>query len=184
MIKKWKTHSERIIENVRIFTLKMITREHPKNGKINEYALLDSPNWVNIIPITKEGNIVLVKQYRHGTDEITLEIPGGLAEDNEDPKDAARRECMEETGYSSELELIKIGTNRPNPAFQNNHCTTFLWKDCEKVAEQNLDGFEDIEIIEVPEQEIISMIKDGTIDHGVILTAFLFYFLEQGIGTK
>lgn len=182
MIKKWESLGERIVDDLRIFVLKMIKRRHPLSGEVKEYVVLDSPNWVNIIPITSEGKIILVRQYRHGTDTITYEIPGGLVEIDEKPADAALRECKEETGYTSESEPLPIGVNRPNPAYQNNECTTFILRNCRRTHPQNLDSFEDIEVFEFSRAEVKQMIIDGTIDHGVILTAFFFFELQNGFG--
>jgi 8-oxo-dGTP pyrophosphatase MutT (NUDIX family) len=178
MIKKWETLERRKVDNFKIFDLEWIKRRHPDWGKVNEFVVLNSPSWVNIIPVTKEGNVILIEQYRHGTDEITLEVPGGLVEKDEDPKDAGERECFEETGYKGKGCAKLLGTNIPNPAFINNKCFSYLWLDCEKVGTQHLDGHEDIKVIEVPLKNIKKMILEGKIQHSLVLTAFFFYFLE------
>ena len=98
MIKKWNTIGSRKAADLKIFNANWIERKHPDWDKSSNFVVLDSPNWVNIIPITKEGNVVFIEQYRHGTDEITLEVPGGLIESGENPGVAAERECQEETG--------------------------------------------------------------------------------------
>ncbi|MFC2131829.1 NUDIX hydrolase, partial [Bacteroidota bacterium] len=116
MIKKWETISERKIDNFKIFSLSWIKRRHPDWNKESEFVVLKSPKWVNIIPITKDGNVILIEQYRHGTDEITLEVPGGLVEEGEDPRDAGERECGEETGFAGEGQALLLGENIPNPA--------------------------------------------------------------------
>lgn len=179
LIAKWKTIQEEKAAELIIFNAFYKTKLHPKTGKQAKFTVIDSPDWVNIIPVTTEGKIVLVQQYRHGTDEITLELPGGLIESGELPEVAAKRECIEETGFASELIPIKIGSQKPNPAFLTNTCLTFLWENCRLKYEQNLDTNEDIAVLEYTIEQIRELIKIGRIDHGVILTAFFFYFMHK-----
>ncbi len=178
MIKKWETVSERKIDNFKIFSLSWVKRRHPDWNKESEFVVLKSPQWVNIIPITKEGNVILIEQYRHGTDEITLEVPGGLVEKDEDPCEAGERECREETGFAGEEQALLLGENIPNPAFLTNRCYSYVWFNCKKVSGQKLDGHEDIRVIEVPVKEIKQMILNKKIQHSLVLTAFFFYFLQ------
>ncbi len=178
MIKSWLTKEEELSANLRIFQAKLVTRENPVSGEDGKFTVLDSPQWVNIIPITKDNKVILVKQYRHGTNEVTLEIPGGLIEKDEDPRIAGQRECLEETGFGSDKEAILLGRNRPNPAFLNNFCYSYVWFDCELIQKQELDIHEDIEVIKVPLSEIKDYILDGRIDHSLVLTAFFFYGLK------
>ncbi len=181
MIHKWKTKEVREAVDLKIFNVKWFKRYHPELKKESEFVVLNSPRWVNIIPITSEGNVVFVEQYRHGIDEITLEVPGGLIDINETPKQAAERECTEETGFIGDSTgAILLGENFPNPAFLNNVCYSFAWFNCKKVKEQKLDLNEDISVIEIPLKEIKQMIIDGQIRHSLVLTAFLFFFLKYG----
>ena len=89
MIQKWETISKRKVDNFKIFNLEWVKRRHKEWNKESEFVVLDSPEWVNIIPVTKNGTIVLIEQYRHGIDEITIEVPGGLVEPGEEPRIAA-----------------------------------------------------------------------------------------------
>ena len=175
MIKKWKTLSEELIGNYRIFNLFRYKREHPKTEKTNTFYGLNASNWVNIIPITKENEIILVEQYRHGTDTLEIELPAGLIEPDEEPIEAAMRECIEETGYKSDTEPIFLGKIKPNPAFLNNYCFHYLWLNCEKKYEQSLDENEDINVIKVPFNQIKTMIKNGEIHHSLVISALFFY---------
>jgi 8-oxo-dGTP pyrophosphatase MutT (NUDIX family) len=178
MIKKWDTISERTVGNFKIFDLSWIKRRNSDLNKEGEFVVLKSPQWVNIIPVTSVGNVVLIEQYRHGTDEITLEVPGGLVEKNENPRIAAQRECQEETGFAGNGEAELLGENIPNPAFLTNTCHSYVWFNCKKVSGQKLDRHEDINVIEVPLTEIKKMILEGRIKHSLVLTAFFFYFLK------
>lgn len=175
MIEKWKTLSKKLIGNFRIFDLFQYEREHPKTHKTTNFYAMDSTNWVNIIPITSDNEIILVEQYRHGIDSTTLELPAGLMELNEDPKDAAMRECLEETGYEGEGDAIFLGRVKPNPAYLNNFCYHYLWLNCKKKYDQHLDENEDINVIKLPISKIKDMIESGEIDHSLVISALFFY---------
>lgn len=180
MVKRWQTLEKNESSDLKIFRVQWFKRENQEIGKSGSFVVLDTPRWVNIIPITKDKQVVLVRQYRHGIDDITLEVPGGLVDKNEEPIDAAERECFEETGFKSMNRAILLGENFPNPAFLNNICYSFVWFDCELSGKQNLDGNEDIDVILVPLSEIPKMIIDKQIRHSLVLTAFLFYSLKYG----
>lgn len=180
MIPIWETTAKKELLDLKIFKAEMVTRKHSQSGKISEFVVLNSSNWANIIPITKDGNILIIEQFRQGTNSITLEIPGGLIEINEEPIEAARRECIEETGYSSDKELELLGISQPNPAFLNNKCYTYVWFDVEKKFIQNFDENEEINVIPTPINEVKQLIRQGKINHSIITTAFFYYFLKYG----
>jgi len=137
--------------------------------------VLDSTDWINVFPVTPEGNIVMVRQFRHGTASFVWEIPGGMM-DPEDPtpEEAARRELLEETGYEAEG-LQFLGVVHPNPAIQNNLCHTFLARNVRPRQSQKLDGSEDIEVQEFPWAEIPRMIDQGEITHSLVISAVFWY---------
>jgi len=184
MINHWETISDEILGNLKIFDLHKVQRRNPVSDKEGTFVYLDSPSWVNIIPITRTGNIVLIKQFRHGTNEMTIEIPGGLVELNEDPGSAGERECLEETGYSSDMKAEILGLTTPNPAFINNKCFSYVWKDVECKSAQNLDGNEEIEVFEKSWDEVTDMIYRGIIHHSLVLNAFFYYILKNGLTKK
>lgn len=144
----------------------------------SHYFLLENPNWVNIIPLTREGNIIMIRQFRIGANDWTLEIPGGIIEANESPLEAALRELQEETGYGRG-EAHYLGKVEPNPATHSNWCHSFLIKDVELVGDINLDDGEEIEIKEVSLEKIPDMIRHGEISHSMVLNAFFLYQLRQ-----
>jgi 8-oxo-dGTP pyrophosphatase MutT (NUDIX family) len=181
LVARWKTTEDRFIADLKIFKATYKSRVNPLSNVTGDFTVLESPDWVNIIALTDDNKIVMVEQYRQGTDSITIEIPGGLIEVNENPLKAARRECLEETGYEGDGEPELIGVSQPNPAFQNNNCYTYVWKNCHKVLNQNLDKHEIINIHLIPLNEIRELILNGNINHSVILTALFYYFLKFGL---
>lgn len=180
MVEKWETLESKLKSDEKIFEIYNVRRKHPQWRREADFVVIDSPQWVNIIPVTNSGEVVLVEQYRQGSDEITLEIPGGLVEPGEAPRKAGERECLEETGFSAPLKAELLGVNRPNPAFMTNYCYSYLWEGVEKNAEQALEGNEDINVALLPMELIPDYILSGKINHSIVLTAFFFYSLQNG----
>ena len=149
---------------------------YKRQGIVHRFFVLESPDWVNVIPLTPEGNVIMIRQYRHGTEDVTLEIPGGMVDATDgDPSVSAARELREETGYDVE-EIIHLGSAAPNPAFLNNRCHSYLALGVRPVHEVALDGAEDIAFEEVPLAAIPDLMRDGAITHSLTITAF--YYLE------
>ena len=147
------------------------------NGNLLNATVLEFSAWANILALTKNQEAVLVRQYRHGVEEVLWEIPGGVVEDDEDPLDGVKRELLEETGYTAS-EFIQVGKIYPNPSFQTNTVYCFLALNAEKVAEQHLDDGEDIEVHLVPLDELIAMTKRGEFPHALQVAA-LFHVLAH-----
>lgn len=177
MVEKWEKLSTKSLANYRIFTVRQDIRRSPRTGDEHGFYVLESPDWVNIIPLTPEGNVVLIRQFRHGTERITLEVPGGMVDaTDDDPGEAARREMREETGYDA-TQIIHIGTVDPNPAFLNNRCHSYLALNAHWVQTPEFDGAEDIEVEEIPLTAVSHLITSGQISHALVICAF--YHLEQ-----
>ena len=176
-LNKWEVLKSVEIERYRIFSLKEVENRSPDSGKQGNFYVLDFPDWINVIPLTTNNEVVMVEQYRHGLDDITLEIPGGCV-DPEDPSPlfAAQRELTEETGYSSD-DWVEIGVNSPNPAINSNHCYSYLCRNTKLTQAQQLDGMEEIAVHLVPLDEIPELIQQKKIVHSLVITAF--YFLDQ-----
>ena len=173
---EWEVTSRGQPEDYRIFSAYRHQAVHSDSGRRGEFTVIDSPDWANIIAITPDEQVILVRQFRHGTGEITLEIPGGIVDDGEDFVTAARRELREETGYRcNEVELL--GVVEPNPAFMNNRCGLVLARGVHLDSGQDLDPEEFIDVVRYPLSEIPALIADGRITHSLVVSAF--YFLSQ-----
>ena len=177
MIKDWELLDSKIDRDYRVFRIAVNHALSPRTREVGEFYTIETNDWVNIIPLTEDENVVMIKQYRHGSQDITLEIPGGLVDD-EGHKEAALRELKEETGYGGE-DIQYLGAVNPNPAIFNNLCHTYLVKNAKKVAETNFDPDEDIEVALVPLKKILPLIEDGTITHALVVIAFHFYFMKN-----
>lgn len=174
-IQKWQTVSEESAENHYIFNLKRVKRTSPRTGRTSDFVTLQSGDWCNILPITPEGNVVFVHQYRHGSDAVTMEIPAGMVDPHEtDPLEAAKRELLEETGYASE-NVVKIGVVEPNPAFMNNFCHLYLALGALRIKEPELGANEDIQIEEVPLAQIDDLIMSGKVTHSLVIANLYFF---------
>jgi ADP-ribose pyrophosphatase len=173
--KKWRTLSSTELYTAGFFRLRSDQCELPDGRVMPKYYVMEFPDWVNVVPVTEDNRIVLVEQYRQASGELCLEIPGGSthAHEQEEPKKAALRELLEETGYVPD-DLRLIGVHQPNPAMQNNRMHTFLALNCRKMHEPQLDPFEDIRVVTHPVHEVIQMIFEGTINHSIVVASLLY----------
>ncbi len=157
-----------------------VTRSRRRLGEHTaEYVTLHSPDWVNVVPVTREGRVVLIKQWRHGSEDWAIEIPGGLVDPGETPAQAAARELAEETGYQA-AKLRFLGKVNPNPALFDNYCHTFLAEGLDGPDEPDLDPGESIEVFTVRPADLPAMVATGEIDHCIVIAALSFYWLSQG----
>ena len=143
-----------------------------------DFYVLEAPEWVNVIPITKENEVVLVEQYRYGIEQPTLEIPGGMVDGGESPLRAAKRELQEETGYRSEM-WRSLGKVSANPAIMSNFTHMYVAEDCEFVGSDHSDTHERIEVRTMPMDDFLAMVKDGTIHHSIVLAGVCRYLLME-----
>jgi len=179
-IKPWSRLDSETVYTCRIFSLRKDRNRSPRDGREHDFFVLDSGDWVNIIPITANDEVVLIHQYRHGIDDITLEIPGGMVDPHDpSPLHAARREMQEETGYDS-ADVVPLGTVHPNPAIQGNRLHTFLARNVELTGAVSFDSTEETEVVLVPLDGVDALIRQGVISHALVVVAFHHLMLHEG----
>ena len=175
MRQSWKYLHSKIIQSCRVFSIKSERYRSFHSGQEHDFYVIDSIDWVNIIPLTSDEKVILVKQFRFGTKDFSLEIPGGMLNDGEPPAQAARRELLEETGYAGD-EPILLGMVHPNPAIHTNRCYSYLIRNVTFSNPPQQDSTEDIEVKIVPLAEIPRLIRDGQITHALVIAAFYWFF--------
>jgi 8-oxo-dGTP pyrophosphatase MutT (NUDIX family) len=179
-LKEWKVLSSTYLYKSSTLAMR-IDRCEINDGIIFEPYVFECGTWVNVIALTKNREVVLVKQYRHGVKQVMLEIPAGIMDEEDgSPLRAAQRELLEETGYTSD-QFIEIGKVYPNPATHNNLTYSFLALDVEQVGQQNLDETEEIEVSLVPFEEFVSLAKEGGLPQALHVSALFFamVYLER-----
>lgn len=170
MAGKWKTLESKELLATKFFKLRVERCEIGDGRTMPDYYILDFANWVNIVPLTEEGHVILIEQYRHASGKVQLEIPGGMVDRGEEPQRSALRELEEETGYVP-TEIVLAGSHYPNPATQNNQMFTYVAFGCRKEKAPNLDEFEDIRVITKTVPELLELVKSGEIQHSLILAS-------------
>ncbi len=175
----WAQESESVRQDSRLFQQIVAQRRSPHTGKEHAFYRLQGPDWVNVIAFTREGELLVVEQFRHGIDAATLEIPGGGCDPDEDPAESARRELREETGFLS-THWVALGSCTPNPATQNNRCHTFLALDCDPDGALGLDPAEELQVWASSWPEWQVRMRSGEIHHALVLSAFQLLSLWEG----
>ena len=177
-IKDWREVAREPVADCRVFSVERSIAESPVDGTRHDFYRIHSGSWAQIVPVTKDGDVVLVRQYRHGARKVTLEMPAGLVDPGEDPAQAALRECLEETGYRAE-NPISLGVVYPNPALFANRLYAYVAVDVvPERAIQNV-GAEETEVVLVPTRELPKLMLNGTIDHALACTTFWRYLYEH-----
>jgi ADP-ribose diphosphatase len=176
-LKPWREVRSERVADCRIFEVERSIAESPFDGSTHDYYRILSSDWVQIVPVTPAREIVMVRQYRHGSGSFVLEIPGGLIDAGEEPAAAALRECLEETGYRAR-EAVPIGALNPNPAIHKHRLYAFLARDVEKVGEIQNTATEHTEVELVPIDRIADLLRSGGVDHSLVAST-LWQFLHD-----
>lgn len=167
----WRIAESEYLAQCPIFNLRKDISINPRGGGRHDFFVIEAPDWINVIPITRDGDVVMIEQYRHGTQEVTLEIPGGMVDDGEEPRAAAARELFEETGYRAES-ILPFGATRPNPAIMNNSLHSFLAQNCSFHEAPRFEGSEHTVVRLVKKSDIPTLIANGVISHALVIVAF------------
>ncbi len=166
----WTVHSSERGPDLLVARARFDVVENPRTGKRLRRLVLEAPSWCNIVALTPERRLVVVRQFRFGTGTVTTEIPGGVVDQGEEPNETARRELREETGYTAER-WSYLGEVEPNPAFQNNVCHHFLAEDARRTHELELDAGEDITVDTLELEELRERVLSGEIRHSLVVCA-------------
>jgi 8-oxo-dGTP pyrophosphatase MutT (NUDIX family) len=177
-VETWKRTSSREIADCRVFKVRVDYCERESDGKQSTFFVTENSDWANIIALTKAGEVVLIEQFRHGIQEIILEIPGGMIDAGESAETAARRELREETGFTAD-KFVLLGKSRPNPAISDNWLYHYLALDAEKTHETTFDEHESVVSKIVPLDEIRKLISSEKITHTMVVAAFYYFSLYK-----
>jgi 8-oxo-dGTP pyrophosphatase MutT (NUDIX family) len=175
----WRRVGTEQVADCRVFQVRRDLSVNPRGGREHDFYVIEAPDWINVVPLTANDEVVMIEQYRHGTGEVTLEIPGGMVDDGEEAPVAAARELLEETGYVASTEVLLLGSTRPNPAIQNNWIHTFLARDVQFREAPVFDGTEHTAVRLVPLDHIPALIADGTITHALVVVGFHWLMLHR-----
>jgi ADP-ribose pyrophosphatase len=175
-VRPWRILSSEHLLDCRIFSVERTRSQSPIDASIHEFYRLRCVDWAQIVPVTADDEIVMVRQYRHGSDELSLEIPAGLIDPGETPEEAAKRECLEETGYAANG-LDSLGILRPNPALFVNRLHAFVAYGVQRSGSIANTATEQTEVELVPIDRLAELMLNGKIDHALD-TAVLWRFLH------
>jgi ADP-ribose pyrophosphatase len=184
MIKPWEKIGSKPVGDFRIFTIRSDRVVSPRTQQAHDFFVIDCVNWVNVIALTPDAQVVMVEQYRHGSNTVELEIPGGMIDASDaSPEDAGIRELREETGYEGANPRI-IGRIFPNPAIMSNTCFTVLVEQCRCLHEVQLDHGEDLMTRLVPVAELSRLMSEGKIRHSLVAVALYHFELWRKANAK
>lgn len=174
-IPKWQTIKSDYIIRRPWLTARRDHIKHPDGRIVDEYYVLEYPSWINVIAIDENGDFIMVEQYRHGLDDVFIELCAGVVEDGEEPLDAAKRELLEETDYTGGKWSL-LNKISPNPTACTNYAYCYLAEGVEKTNTQHLDESEDIAVRIFTETEVLQLLHDDKIKQALMATPLWHYF--------
>lgn len=177
---KWKTLRSEYLFNDAWFKVRKEVCETPEGKIVDPYYVYEFPTWVGAVPVTEDGRIVMVKQYRHALGEVCIEIPGGCVDETDKSlEEAVAREILEETGYRF-ASYEYLGKISPNPSTNSNLLHMFLAKGGRKIAAQQLDGNEEIEVILLTVEDLKQLLRENRILQSMHVTCILYALERMG----
>jgi ADP-ribose pyrophosphatase len=171
---RWQKLGARTVARTRIFDVESVDFRHPHRASPQDFFVLSAPDWVNVLALTPDRHLVLVRQFRYGINDFSVEIPGGVMDAGEDAITTGLRELQEETGYTG-TKVRLLGSVHPNPAMQGNRCHLVLVEDAHRSARTDWDPDEEFEIMTKPVDEVYALAASGGITHALVLDALLLF---------
>jgi 8-oxo-dGTP pyrophosphatase MutT (NUDIX family) len=165
-VKPWRVRRDRLLLERQWLIVREQEIELPHGGSIDEFHLIEAPDWVAVLALTTENQVVFVDQYRHGAERVSRELPAGVIDVGETPEQAARRELLEETGFSAESFTLLVSVST-EPSRHTNRAHFFFASGARRVREQEVDASENISVALMSPSEILPAIASGQIIHGV-----------------
>ncbi len=164
--------STKVLLEKNFFKLRVEALKHADGRLQPHYYTFDFADWANVVALTPNQELILIRQYRHSSMDFQLEVPGGVIDmkDGESPLEAAKRELQEETGYESD-DFQSLGFFYPNPSLQSNRVHTFLALNCEPTSQVKFDAFEDIDLELYPLNQLSKLISSGDINHSIVVAS-------------
>ena len=182
-LRPWLKLGDETLARHLVFHVRRSRQRSPRTGAEIPFFLIDTADWVNILPITVDQQVVFVRQFRQGSEQLSLELPGGVVDPHEkEPLQAAIRELREETGHEAE-QFASIGDMNPNPAIMSNRCYAFVATGCRPVGGLQQDAGEDIEVVTVPLADLDDLVRSGQIDHAIVLATISLWRAHVAAGT-
>ncbi len=175
---RWDNLGQHTQLHTRVFDVLGVRYRHPVRGTERDFIVVQAPDWVNVVALTTDQHLVLVRQFRFGIDAFSLEIPGGVMEAGEDPIAAGLRELREETGFAGGSARM-LGTVHPNPAIQSNRCHFVLVESVARSHELEWDADEEIQVETMPVEQVLTLVRNGGITHALALNALLLFNLHR-----
>jgi ADP-ribose diphosphatase len=185
MPKPWQQIRSHRVGEFGIFNVRSDRKISPRTQREHDFVVIESVNWVNVVALTPDRQLVMVDQYRHGSNTVELEIPGGAVEAQDaSPEMTAIRELREETGYEGERACV-IGRVFSNPAILNNVCFTVLIENCRCVHAVEFDHGEDLITRLIPMTQVPSLVASGGIRHSLVIAALYYFELwQRGVSAR
>lgn len=176
---KWKVLESSYLHKEPWLTIRKDKCELPNGNIIPSFYVMEYPEWANVFGLTKEGKVVMVKQYRHGIGTVETELPGGVVEEGESMEQGVKREVLEETGYVFE-KVEYLGKICANPSTTNNFMHMFLATGGEKVAEQDLDHSEEVDVVLMTIDEVKTLVKENKIMQSLHVNGIMYALIRLG----
>ena len=174
----WDKKQSELVADCRIFKVFKNRFRHPIRQEEGDFYEIDAPDWITVVAVTENQELVTVRQFRFGIEDLSLEVPAGLMEPDEDALETAQRELREETGFVGEDAQL-LGWVYPNPAIQNNRCFVVALKNARQVAETDWDEHEELQTQLIPLNEVAQRMQEGEFRHSLSICAWNFFTMKN-----